>query len=282
MTRKQMIFVIFVNAVISALISVAVALFVILPSELASISTPSAGGPPVGAVVAVTVAAQLGEPSSMEVEDAGPTSTPVTYIVQPGDTISSLALKFDVPGADIMAVNELQNPDYLQAGVEIIIPVGGLPPATATWTPIPTATYTPIPFEPPSAGLTANASSTTSETITATPAPLPVTGEHRIEISEIMGVGEVGGERVIITNVGERLADMQGWTLSDAEGNIYVFPNFRLWGGGSVTVHTSTGQDGTPLSSLYWGKLEPVWSPREVATLKDADGQVIVTYFVAP
>jgi hypothetical protein len=109
-----------------------------------------------------------------------------------------------------------------------------------------------------------------------------VTGEHRIEISEIVGVGEVGAERVIITNVGERLADMQGWTLSDAEGNSYVLPNFRLWAGGSVTVHTGTGLDGTPLSSLYWGKLEPVWSPHEVATLKNADGQVIITYLVAP
>ena len=94
------------------------------------------------------------------------------------------------------------------------------------------------------------------------------------------GAGDVTQERLVITNHGDQLADMQGWTLSDTEGNTYTFPNFRLWGGGNVTVYTRIGQDGSPPSNFYWGKLEAVWSVGETATLKNTANEVIATYVV--
>jgi hypothetical protein len=104
----------------------------------------------------------------------------------------------------------------------------------------------------------------------------------RIEISEILGAGQVDQERVVLTSVGDQLADMRGWTLSDDEGNVYTFPNFRLWAGGSVTVHTRVGADGNPPANLYWGKLEPVWSAGEVVRLRDSQGAEISTATVEP
>jgi hypothetical protein len=95
-------------------------------------------------------------------------------------------------------------------------------------------------------------------------------------------VGRIDQERVVLTSVGDQLADMEGWTLSDAEGNVYTFPNFRLWAGGSVTVHTRIGADGNPPANLYWGKLEPVWSPGEVVSLRDGQGAEIATAIVGP
>ncbi|NIV39826.1 MAG: LysM peptidoglycan-binding domain-containing protein, partial [Anaerolineae bacterium] len=56
---------------------------------------------------------------------------------------------------DIIAANQLENPNFLQVGMQLIIPIGGVPEVTATFTPAPTATDTPIPFEPPSADMTA-------------------------------------------------------------------------------------------------------------------------------
>jgi hypothetical protein len=111
---------------------------------------------------------------------------------------------------------------------------------------------------------------------------LPSTGELQIEITEVIGAGDVEQERVIILNAGDRLADMQGWTVSDANGNVYTFPNFRLWAAGSVTVHTRIGQDGNPPTNFFWGKLEPIWMLGEVVTLKSAEGDVIATHVVGP
>jgi hypothetical protein len=101
-----------------------------------------------------------------------------------------------------------------------------------------------------------------------------------MEITEVIQPGQLEQEGITITNLGSRLADMVGWTLSDAQGNSYHFPNFRLWGGGSVTVYTRAGQDGTPPATLYWGRLQATWSAGEVATLKDAGGKIVATYTV--
>jgi LysM repeat protein len=267
MTRKQIAFVIAVNAVISALISVGVVLLVVQPERILPITMPSAA--------TATV-----QPVAQPVVQVTTTAEEVIHVVVAGDTISGLALQYDVPAEDIIAANQLDNPNYLQVGAQLIIPVGGLPEATATFTPAPTATDTPIPFEPPSAQMTATTAAELGATATSLPTPLPATGELQIEITEVLGAGDVTQERLVITNRGDQLADMQGWTLSDTEGNVYTFPNFRLWGGGNVTVYTRVGQDGSPPSNFYWGKLEPVWSVGETATLKNTANEVISTYVV--
>jgi LysM repeat protein len=265
MTRKQAALIILVNALISIAISVAVALLIVRPTrEVISPASP----------VAMT--------DAQPVAEATMTSELVVHTVQPGDTISGLALLYDVPEADIIAANQLENPNFLQVGMQLIIPVGGLLEATATFTPAPTPTDTPIPFEPPSADMTATAAAQLAVTDTTLPTSPPMTGQLQIEISEIVAAGDVAQEQVVILNNGGELADMQGWTLSDTEGNIYTFPNFRLWGGGSVTVHSRIGQDGSPPANFYWGKLEPLWSLGEMATLKDTQGEVISTYIVGP
>jgi LysM repeat protein len=281
MTRKQVAFIIVVNAVISAAISVVITLLlprVVLPPTLISpeVKSPSIELTSSGAMATQAVLATT------------PTPEQVIHVVQPGDTISGLALQYDVSGEDIIAANRLENPNFLQVGAELIIPVGGLLEATATFTPAPTPTDTPIPFEPPSADMTATAAAelglTTSAGATTTPLPtsLPLTGELQVEITEVLGTGLVDQERVVISNLGDRLADMQGWTLTDADGNVYVFSNFRLWPGGNVTVHTRIGQDGNPPANFYWGKLEALWSVGEVLVLKDADGMTLSTFAVGP
>jgi LysM repeat protein len=266
MTRKQVAFIIAVNAVISAVISVAVGLLLPRPAEVVPTVSPP------------TSVAEVSRPAV----EITPTSEVTVHVVRAGDTISGLAFEYDVPEEEIIAANQLENPNLLRVGMELIIPVGGLPQATATFTPAPTATDTPIPFEPPSADMTATAAAELGATTTPLPTPVPSTGELQIEISQVLGAGQIDQEQVVITNVGSRLADMQDWTLSDEAGNVYRFPNFRLWGGGSVTVHTRIGQDGSPPENFYWGKLEPLWSPGQVVTLKDAAGATLSTYVVSP
>ena len=266
MTRKQVAFIIGLNAVISAVISIVVALIFIQPSQEIPASTATT---PVKAVT-----------TSQVVETSVPTSEVVVHTVSAGDTISGLAFKYDVPEEDIIAANQLENPNFLQLGMQLIIPVGGVPDVTATFTPAPTPTDTPLPFEPPSADMTATVAAELGATATPLPTPVPSSGELKIEITEVLGAGQIDQEAVVITNLGDTLADMQDWTLSGADGDVYTFSNVRLWAGGGVTVHTRVGQDGSPPSNFYWGKLEPVWSPGDVVTLKDASGAVLATYTV--
>ena len=268
MARKQVAFIIGLNAVISVVISIVVVLILAPPGQEVPAKTTAM---PTSSVM--TTRAAEGE--------ATPTVEVVLHVVKAGDTISGMAFQYDVPEEDIIAANQLENPNFLQVGMQLIIPVGGVPPqATATFTPAPTATNTPLPFDPPSADMTATVAAELGATTTPLPTSLPSSGELTIEITEVLGAGQIDQERVVITNLGDRLASMQDWTLSGADGNIYTFPNFRLWAGGGVTVHTRVGQDGNPPSNFYWGKLEAVWSLGDVVTLEDAQGLVLATYTV--
>jgi len=53
-----------------------------------------------------------------------PSPTPFTYTVKAGDTLSRIAGKYKVAVADILAVNpDMKNPDSLQIGQKIVIPL---------------------------------------------------------------------------------------------------------------------------------------------------------------
>ena len=99
-------------------------------------------------------------------------------------------------------------------------------------------------------------------------------------VIEVESPGNADQERVILTNIGTLLIDMEGSTLSDGDGNTYRFPKFRLWTGGGVTIHTRVGMDGSPPANLYWGRWEPVWSTGERLVLTDDTGSVIVSTIV--
>ena len=279
MTRKQAVFIIFVNALISTLISLCIAFVVIMPEKLTTSESQPATLPQTPGI------ANAGSQVEMSAEvpaSIPPTATPIIYVIQPGDTISSLSLKFQVSGTDIIAANQIRNPDFLVAGVELTIPVGGLPPVTATWTPVPTVTHTPLPFEPPSASMTGTSTPGIAVEAASPPTVTPAVGDQLVEITEILGAGDLEQERVNISNPSEQLADMAGWTLANPDGSTYIFPNYRLWPGGTVTVHTGIGQDGEPITSLFWGRLEPAWVQGETATLRNADGVTLATYVVSP
>jgi LysM repeat protein len=56
-----------------------------------------------------------------------PPPGPVMYVVQPGDNLFRISLKFQVPIEAIVAVNRIINPWYIRAGQVLIIPTG-VPP----------------------------------------------------------------------------------------------------------------------------------------------------------
>jgi len=85
---------------------------------------------------------------------AGPVAQSTTvYIVQPGDTLSSIARRFGTTVAAIVEANGIVNPDFIWVGQRLIIPVCGTPvpptpsPGGEKWIDVNLSTQTLIAYE---------------------------------------------------------------------------------------------------------------------------------------
>lgn len=83
----------------------------------------------------------------------------------------------------------------------------------------------------------------------------------------------LNAEWVEVTNNGRRAVDLDGWTLSDSDGNRYRFDDLRLPARSSVRVHTGRGFD--TRHDVYQGRRSYVWDSRDTATLRDDRGRVV-------
>jgi LysM repeat protein len=273
----QLALLIGVNAVISLIISVAVVLIAnrqALPGDIATATMPVAAAP--------TVAVPAGNPTSANVPPTEVTRLEsVTYEVQAGDTLGLIAQKFSVPLFDLMLANGLSDEDFIQIGQKLIIPLGGLPDVTPTFTAVPLPTETTLPFDPPTplpgdATLPAEPAAIVGPSPTAMPAPSPnatapvATGEIKVVVNEVLGAGELTQETLMILNRGAGTS-LMNWKLSGSPLGNFVFPDIFLFSGGSIRIHTSAGQN-TP-SDLYLGQGEAAWLPGTTIILSDAAGK---------
>lgn len=205
-------------------------------------------------------ASGTGTPQPIAPETPTPTSEPdllknvQEYQVQYGDTLGDIAAKFDVEIADLLRVNQINDPNSLSVGMVIYVP---LPPEK-----IPTDTPTITPT--PNLALTATLSGS-----------LP---EARVVINSVIGAGDLASERVFLTRTGFGELDLTGWQLRDQNGNVFTFPQLSLFESGAVNVWTTTG---TPsVVDLYWGLQSPIWSSGEEVKLFDAQGKERARYVV--
>jgi LysM repeat protein len=279
MTKRQIVFIIVVNAAISLIISLSISLIMLYVFLLSLEAVEVPVGPSAPAQAGSTAL-----PSQATAAIPSPKPTATIYIVQVGDSLSGIAFQFDVPVEDIMRANDLTDADLLFVGQELIIPIGGLP-ETPAFTPVPTPTETPIPFEPPTP-LSTGTPLVAQPTPSGTPAPSPTKEPTPtifakpvdVEITEIVGSGNIAEEMVIITNRGQPI-NLEGWTLSDRHDNIYTFPGILLWSNNaSVRVHTGLGEN--TATDLYWKLNKAIWEAGDKATLADKNGEIIAVYDV--
>jgi LysM repeat protein len=219
--------------------------------------TPGAAPAPAG-----QEAVAAGGEEAAAAADATPGADYVIHVVQAGDTLFGMALQYGVSIEDIVIANNLESAEVLlDVGQELIMPVGGLPP-----------TLTPTPTEPvPTLAI--------ELTPIATVTPQPA-GSVDVVIQDVLFPGDVTREAVFIVNQGARL-DMQGWTLSDENDNVYTFPQLELFPDGGVTVHTGVGED--EANDLYWGLSVAVWGePTDTATLRNPLGEVESEFPILP
>ncbi|MCX4993445.1 lamin tail domain-containing protein [Streptomyces sp. NBC_00568] len=81
-------------------------------------------------------------------------------------------------------------------------------------------------------------------------------------------------EWVEITNNTRRSVNLDGWTLSDADGHTYTFDHYRLGGRSTVRVHTGLGRDSR--TDLFQDRRAYVWNnDHDRATLRNDHGRFI-------
>jgi len=183
-----------------------------------------------------------------------PTTVPQVYTIQDGDTLAGIALEHGISLQELVDANGLSDPDLIHPGQTLVIPS-------------PSAVDAPSP--PP-------ATSPPGPTFTPLPAPTPLLPPV-IEIAGVLGAGDLGRERVRVRNRGG-MASLEGWTLSDATGNRYVFPRLVLFQGAEIFIHSAAGQS-LP-TELYWGRDQPAWDAGELIVLRDSADEVVDTYIV--
>ena len=189
--------------------------------------------------------------STVVVASALPDDGCERYYVQSGDVTGAIATRYGVDLSDLLVLNGINDQTILQVGQELLIPSPNCEPNRP-----PTETPTPRP--------------TFNLTIVAPTATLAPTAENaQVVITEILNPGDITAEEVVIQNLGGEL-DMQGWTLSDGQGNIFTFPAIRLVPGSVIRVLTRTGNN-TP-GFLYWNQNSPIWELGESASLTDSNG----------
>lgn len=215
--------------------------------------TLSATSSPEAPAVADTASTPTEPPTS----SPSPTQ-PTQYTVQAGDTLGGIAQAYDVSLQDLMAVNGIDDPNLLQIGQTLVIPISHPTPITGS-----PATATP---------------ESTPNTLPRVPLPtLTVSGPPLVEIAQVAGAGELASEVAVVRNLGGAV-DLEKWTLSDAEDNTFVFPMITLFADAQMRIHSTPGRS-TP-SDLYWGRDTTAWDSGELITLSDSAGNVVDTYIV--
>ena len=220
MNRRQLALVIIFNSIISLVIALAV-LWVFEarrpdPEELAALAAGGGSSGPVGSGgVAIDLPPTATSPSTVvETPDDVAAATPspvsaaeddeVVHVVQPGESVSSIAGRYGVTLAALVAANNLDNPDFVFSGQRLVIPVGGLP------TPTPAADA------------------------------VGVTG---LTIRAIAGAGDLANEHVEIVNDTDLTFNLQGWRLQRNSGPEYTFGDLLIFPGGSVRLYSTSGTD---------------------------------------
>jgi hypothetical protein len=106
---------------------------------------------------------------------------------------------------------------------------------------------------------------------------LPPLDQPVIEITGVLGTGDIKSEVVMLKRVGSGLLTLTGWKLSDNSGHVFTFPNFSFYEG-AIRVNSGPGAN-SPIE-LFWGLSNPIWSSGSKVTLMDNQNNVRATYTV--
>ena len=107
---------------------------------------------------------------------------------------------------------------------------------------------------------------------------IPLHPKGSVLIDSVVGAGDLDSERVLLKHQGGGELALTGWRLQNDQGNVFVFPQLTLYGGGAVSVFSKAGNN--TVVELYWGLNHAVWPSGSTVTLIDSQGNSRSTYVV--
>ena len=278
MNRRQLAFLILINALISTVIALAVAFAVDARRPDAEELAALYAQPGASAAVAVVLATSTPYPGLVPTFTpvplatlAIPVATPSTsggagadgqiYVVESGDSLGGISVRFGLTLDALMAANQLTNPDFVFVGQRLTIPANS--------------------------GTQSGAQSSGAQSSPAlpgvTPAAVPAANADGVIVRSVSGGGDLAAEQILIVNDSDNAFNLQGWTLQISGGSgsgtpVYTFGNAPLFPGGSVRLHSVSGVDTS--TDLYWGQPAARLTPGAALTLINSQGLTVHTFSV--
>jgi LysM repeat protein len=93
-----------------------------VPTPTLGPATPTPAVTPT-ATAAASPTGLTSPPASASAAPSGPTPSPISYVVKRGDRLSDIANQFGVTVDAIVQLNNLDNPDHIEAGQVLLIPI---------------------------------------------------------------------------------------------------------------------------------------------------------------
>jgi LysM repeat protein len=94
-----------------------------IPTPTPAPATPSPNATPTPAATSTASAAPSPSTSAAPSASSGPSPSPVSYVVKRGDRLGDIAAQFGASVDAIVELNHLDNPDHIEAGQVLLIPV---------------------------------------------------------------------------------------------------------------------------------------------------------------
>ena len=84
-------------------------------------------------------------------------------------------------------------------------------------------------------------------------------------------------EFIVVENQGQDPVNLNGWAVSDAANQRYLFANFTLAPQATVTLRTGLG---VPTErELFWGRRKPIWNNQgDTIFIRDSQGYLVVSH----
>ena len=149
-----------------------------------------------------------------------PTLALISHQVRAGETLSDIALEYDVTVDELLELNGLTDANAIGVGLVVYVPD-------------PNAVKLPDTTEPGT-----------------------IEAKGRVAIISVLGVGDLATERVVLGDAGGGKNALAGWQLGDEDGNLYTFPQATLYENGQIVVYSRSDVD-NPLE-LFWGASESI------------------------
>ena len=100
--------------------------------------------------------------------------------------------------------------------------------------------------------------------------------QAKIAINGVFGIGQYELERIFIINQAESSVNLENWSISGNQNDVYTFPGLILNQEGAANINSRIGND--TVIELFWGSSQAIWESGDTVTLIDPNGNVHATY----